>query len=150
MSPVYTSLLEHLERTGIVYQADAEREVASATFTCETGSYQVITRVNDDDRLFQVFGICPITVPDGSRLDVAHALTRANWGMKVGKFEMDLDEGRLHFHIANVIDGEQVSDGLFGRLIAITLAMLERYVPAILSVVYGNELPANAIRRVEN
>lgn len=150
MSPVYTSLLEHLERTGIVYQADADREVASATFTCETGAYQVIARVNEEDRLFQVFGICPITIPQGSRLDVCHAITRANWGLKVGKFELDMDEGRLHFHIANVVDGDQVSDGLFGRLIAITLAMLDRYIPAILSVVYGNEPPASAVQRVEN
>ena len=150
MSPVYTSLLEHLERTGIVYQADADREVASATFTCETGAYQVIARVNEEDRLFQVFGICPITIPQGSRLDVCHAITRANWGLKVGKFELDMDEGRLHFHIANVVDGDQVSDCLFGRLIAITLAMLDRYIPAILSVVYGNEPPASAVQRVEN
>ena len=31
----------------------------------------------------------------------------------------------------------------------LTVAMLDTYLPAVLSVVYGNELPADAVRCVE-
>lgn len=148
MSPRFASLLEHLDRNGLVYQSDAERQIAAATFGCDTGAYQVLAKV-DDDQLLQVFGSAPVVVPEGARNDVCRAITRANCGLKVGKFELDLDSGRLHFHIANVTDGERLSDQLVSRLIATTLAMLDRYMPAILSVIYGNENADAAIRRAE-
>jgi hypothetical protein len=39
--------------------------------------------------------------------------------------------------------------GVIDRLIAVTMAMLDMYLPAVLSVIYGNELPKDAIRCVE-
>ena len=41
--------------------------------------------------------------------------------------------------------GEEVID----RLIGTTIAMLDLYVPALLSVIYGNEDPKDAIAQVE-
>ena len=34
-------------------------------------------------------------------------------------------------------------------MLGTTMAMLDLYLPAILSVIYGNELPGDAIRHVE-
>ena len=43
----------------------------------------------------------------------------------------------------------QFADGVIDRLITATMAMLDMYLPAVLSVIYGNELPKDAIRSVE-
>jgi hypothetical protein len=52
--------------------------------------------------------------------------------------------------VANhILENGSLSDEVIHRLIGTTLAMLDRYVPAFLSVIYGNELPKDAIGQVE-
>lgn len=42
-----------------------------------------------------------------------------------------------------------LGSSVIDRLISSTMAMLDMYIPAVLSVIYGNELPKDAIRCVE-
>lgn len=149
MSTGFSSVIDHFDRNGLVYRSDADLEVISAGFSGKAGAYQILVKVDDQDNLVQVFGTVPLAVPEGSRNDICQTLTRANYGLRVGRFEFDLDDGQIHFHVTNVMDGHELSDKLVGRLIGTTLAMLDRYMPAILGVIYGNELPVDAIRRVE-
>ena len=51
-------------------------------------------------------------------------------------------------HAPRARDGAN-GDGVIDRLITVTMAMLDMYLPAVLSVIYGNELPKDAIRCVE-
>ena len=149
MSPAYENLLDHMETHELRYQADAEREAVTAMFGGDSGAYMVVAHIDEDGDLFQINGMPAVCVPKGARHDIAEAVARANWGLKVGKFELDVDRGILHFHASNVIDGEAISDLLIGRLFATTLAMLDRYVPAFMSVIYANDPPDDAVRNAE-
>jgi hypothetical protein len=42
-----------------------------------------------------------------------------------------------------------LEDDVIGRLMGTTVAMLDTYLPAVLSVIYGNETPQDAIRCAE-
>ena len=76
-------------------------------------------------------------------------LVRANYGLKVGKFEMDYDDGEIRVHVAHVLTEGELDDAVIARLFGTGMALLDRYLPAVLSVIYGNELPRDAIRSVE-
>jgi hypothetical protein len=76
-------------------------------------------------------------------------VARANYGLRVGKFEFDVDQGEVRFQASQVLTDDGVGDGVIDRLIGTTMSMLDMYLPAVLSVIYGNELPKDAIRCVE-
>ena len=90
MSVAYERLIQHLEEHEFRYHAEYERELIVANFGGKSGSYRLIARVVAEDQLFIVVGMAPIRVPEGSRSDVAEAIARANYGLAVGKFELDL------------------------------------------------------------
>ena len=94
-------------------------------------------------------GYAPISIPEGSRPAVAETITRANHRLCNGKFELDLDDGRLRFSICQVLSGAGPDHDMIERLLRLPPIMLDLYLPAVLSVIYGNELPKDAIRCVE-
>jgi len=149
MYAAYEKLCEHLTNQNIGYWSRNEDLSICADFRGEVGTYRLVARVDPEDNLFQVFGYSPVRVPKGSRPAIAEAVTRANCGLKVGKFEMDFDEGELRFQASQILLDENLDDDTIRRLMGTTMAMLNTYLPAILSIIYGNELPQDAVRHVE-
>jgi hypothetical protein len=149
MNAAYEKLIQHLDNHNIGYWSRSEDSSICADFRGEVGTYRVFARIDADDSLFQVFGYSPVRVPKGSRPAVAETVVRVNHCLKVGKFEMDYDEGELRFHAAQILPDDNLEDETIQRLMGTTMAMLNTYLPAFLSVVYGNELPKDAVRHAE-
>ena len=149
MNTAYEQLIRHLDERDIRYLTNTDNFSICADFREDVGVYRVVASVNPDDGLFQVFGHSPVRVPAGSRPAIAETITRANYGLKVGKFEMDFDDGDLRFQAAQILPSDSLDDETIRRLIGTAIVMLNTYLPAILSVIYGNEAPKDAIRCVE-
>jgi hypothetical protein len=149
MNAAYEKLIQHLDNQNIGYWSRSEDRSICTEFRGEVGTYRIFAQVDADDSLFQVFGYSPVRVPIGSRPAIAEAVVRANYGLKVGKFEMDFDEGELRFQASQVLVDDDLADATIHRLIGTTMAMLNTYLPAVLSVIYGNELPKDAVMQAE-
>ncbi len=149
MNAAYEKLCEHLTSRNIGFWTHDENLSICADFRGEVGTYRIFAFVEADDHLFQVFGHLPVRVPVGARPSIAEAMVRINYGLKVGKFEMDFDEGDVRYQAAQILPDDELDDATIERLIGTTISMLNRYLPAIMSVIYGNELPTDAVRSVE-
>jgi len=149
MTAAYERLVQHLDEHHVRYEAHAEVGVICANFHGEVGAYRVVASVDPEADLFEVFSCAPIRVPIGARPSIAEALMRANYGLKIGKLEMDFDDGEIRFHVAQMLNDGLLHEAVIGRSLGMAIAMLDRYLPAILSVVYGNELPQDAVRSAE-
>jgi hypothetical protein len=149
MNAAYEKLIHHLDEHNVRYLMGDDNRSICADFRGEVGTYRIFATVDPDDGLFQVFGNSPVYVPEGCRPAIAETVTRANYGLKVGKFEMDFGDGELRFHASQLLPDDTLEDETIERLIGTTMAMLNMYLPAILSVIYGNELPKDAIGCVE-
>ncbi|MCU0960783.1 MAG: YbjN domain-containing protein [Pirellulaceae bacterium] len=149
MNAAFDKLIEHLDQRQVRYLMNAELRSICADFSGSVGTYRVIAVVEADGTLFQVLGALPISIPEGARPSIAETIARANFGLRMGKFEMDVDNGELRFSVSQFLTDRGLEDEVIGHMMGLTLAMLDTYLPAILSVVYGNELPKDAIRCVE-
>ncbi|MDD4269165.1 MAG: YbjN domain-containing protein [Pirellulales bacterium] len=149
MNAAYERLMQHLDDREVHYLADGENRSICADFRGEVGTYRMIAAVDDQAELFQVFGCPPLRVPEGARPAVAETIVRANYRLNVGKFEMDFDQGELRFQASQILTDDRLEDSVIDRLMGTTLSLLDVYLPAILSVIYGNELPEDAIRCAE-
>jgi hypothetical protein len=149
MNAAYEKLIQHLDEREVRYLTNGESRSICADFRCEVGTYRIIAAVDAESDLFQVFGYSPVRVPEGARSAVAETIARANYGLKVGKFEMDVDSGELRFQAAQILTEDCLEETVIDRLMGTTMSMLDMYLPAVLSVIYGNELPKDAIRCAE-
>jgi hypothetical protein len=148
MTAAYEELIHLLDEREIGYSTSEDQAIRT-DLRGEVAVYRIVARVEAEAELFQVFGYSPLRIPEGCRLAIAEAVTRANYGLRIGKFELDLDDGELRFQAAQILVYESVGEEVIDRMIGTAISMLDMYLPSFLSVIYANELPQDAIRRVE-
>lgn len=89
------------------------------------------------------------TVPDARRLEAAEYLHRINYGLLLGNFEMDYDEGEVRFRTSLMAEGSLTHEVL-DRYIQMPTAMLDRYAPGLAAIVADGEIAGEALRRVQD
>lgn len=149
MNAAFEKLIQHLDARDLRYRADNDAGSICVDFRGDVGTYRVIAAVDADGEMFEVFGCAPVRVPAGARPSVAETVVRANYGLRLGKLEMGYDDGEIRFQLAHALTNGVLDDGVIARSFGAAIVMLDRYLPAVLSVIYGNELPADAVRAAE-
>ncbi len=105
-------------------------------------------RENPHTMLFLTY--LPMKINEDKRAEVAEFLTRANYGLHVGNFEMDMEDGEVRYKTTGVTDEKTMpSLDVIRRLTYIGFSMFDRYVPSLLSIVYGEKTPLEAIAEAE-
>jgi hypothetical protein len=120
-----------------------------ANFSGKNGHLNCFAQTNEEQFIFFFYSICPVNVPPERRLAVAEFLTRANYGLKVGNFEMDIDDGEVRFKTSIDVEKTELNRELVSNLVYANVWTMDRYLPGILTVTYGSETPLVAIQKIE-
>jgi hypothetical protein len=105
---------------------------------------------DEETAQFIFYSVCPVNVPENKRLSVAEFITRANYGLLIGNFELDLVDGEVRFKTSIDVKDDRLSSALFQPLVYTNVVMMDRYLPGIMAVIYGGVSPENAIAQIEN
>lgn len=93
----------------------------------------------------------PLRIPEGARRMMAEATCRMNWGLKFGRFELDFRDGELRFHDSRWIGALQQPDPeVIQTMLMCAMSTADRYLPAVNAIVYANDAPEDAVKRVES
>ncbi|NTU83666.1 MAG: YbjN domain-containing protein [Chloroflexales bacterium] len=90
----------------------------------------------------------PARVPAERRAAAAEYLCRASYGLYVGSLELDMDSGVARARCGLDFEGEPLSPRLIRNALAITVHLMETYLPGLIMVVDGAE-PRAAISAIE-
>lgn len=131
------------------YQVDDERPVISAGFTGNSGEWRVFL-VATEDGVVIVDSVLSQLIPEERRVEVAHLLTLANFGMRVGGFQFDFSDGEVRFHSGIDLEGTHLTELMFKNLLFTNLATMDRHFHAIMSVTYGNVAGLSAYEELQN
>ncbi|MEM6989393.1 MAG: YbjN domain-containing protein [Myxococcota bacterium] len=88
-------------------------------------------------------------VPKKRRDAVMRFVTRANYGMHVGNFELDLDDGEVRFKTSIDVEGVELTTQLCRNLVDMNLAVMGRYFEGLREVAAGNGNPEEIIAEIE-
>jgi hypothetical protein len=88
-------------------------------------------------------------IPEEHRPAVGSFVHRATFGMVLGNFEFDLDDGDLRFKTSIDVEGDRLSETLLDHLILANIAAFGRYLPGVDAVLDGAD-PAAAVADVED
>lgn len=150
MSRIYDGLLEHLNQCEFRYERDDDRETVRFALTGKNGQYQVhiVTRENTDRIL--IYTIVPLRISEEQRPGCAELIARANYGLQIGNFELDMDDGEVRYKTSADFEGlEEIPLSLFRPLLGANIATMDRYFPALCAYQFGGKTPEEAVRMVE-
>lgn len=128
------------------HDADTEKGYFSMGCRIKEASVRVIIDVfeSDDWRRLLTFSTYPVMVPEHRRSAVVEALTRINYQLVYGNFEMDLADGEVRFR--TVVEAEKdLDDAMIDRVLNANLSAVDRYFAALMTITYGNASPDTVI-----
>jgi hypothetical protein len=118
-------------------------------FQGTNGKWNCYARARSEQNQFVFYSICPVNAPENKLLAIAEFITRANSGMIIGNFELDFNDGEISYKTSIDVEGDRLSFALIQRVVYANVAMMDEYLPGIMSVIYSNVAPADAIAQIE-
>ena len=124
--------------------------VLQMTFRGENGQWMCFAQAREELRQFIFYSVCPVTIGADKRLAIAEFITRANYGLIIGNFELDFEDGELRYKPSLDVEAADLTPGLIRPVVYANVITMDRYLPGALAILYGNTLPEEAITRAEN
>jgi len=123
--------------------------ILQMSFQGKNGKWTCYAQSREDQFLFFFYSVCPVNVPDEKRELMAEFITRANYGLKIGNFEMDFSDGELRYKTSLDVENDRLTAALISNLVYANVWTMDRYLPGILSLLYSEVSAVEAVERVE-
>ena len=114
------------------------------------GRFPCQAEINEAHNIFYFYSYFPVNVPSGKQAVVAELITRANYGMRVGNFEMDYEDGEVRFKTSIDVENNEFTQALVSNHVYTNVWTMDRYLPALFAVIYANISAIEALEKVEN
>ena len=139
MTKHLNSIREYCDSQNWNYSLDEEKGYLTMRMSLKAVDACTIHVQTRDEDGFTVYTVFPVKAPEEKRGAVAAFLTRANYGLILGSFELDFDDGEIRFKVT-AICGEQVLS---------PAVMVDRYGEGLLKVLYGDADPIKMVDAIE-
>jgi hypothetical protein len=143
--PIVRSALDAMEWS----YTESERDGLVCEMAGEHAVYSFLFRVDEKLEIVCCYARVGFRVPSEKRLQVCEVLTRANYGLRVGNFEMDMEDGEIRYKASVDMEGGVLGETMVQNLVRASVAGFDRYYPAVMRVVYAGTSPAEAVGDAE-
>lgn len=117
--------------------------------TGDYGELRCEARIRLEQEQLAFYIYLGVNAPEDRRPAAAEFLTRANYGLPLGNFEMDLGDGEVRFKSSLSFAGEPLTDNLIRNTVYPASSVATKYFPGLLKVIFGNVNPADIITEIE-
>ena len=132
------------------YEYDDARKLirTGVSLNCKLQSVKIIIHFNEGG--YTTLATAPMKADEQYRASVAEYITRANYGLKNGNFEMDFSDGELRYKVytnykgLNMLSKEVILDSIM-----IPPLMFERYGDGLAALLFGFSDAKTEIEKVE-
>lgn len=131
------------------YERDDDPELLHFGFSGENASYRAIALANEDNRVIIFTLAAPTNVPEARRAAMAEFLARANWGLRLGNFEMDMSDGEFRYRVSACFTETEPATALIREMLGTALVTFDRYYPGIMAVCFADQNPEHAVASIE-
>ena len=145
---ILSTIIQYYEEDNITFR-QSDDFCVQAGFRGQNGNYDLYAQAHEEQQRALFVSIFPTKVPEAKRLDVAEFLTRANYGLILGNFEMDLKDGKVRYKTSVDLEDGHLTVKMVNRLVMTNLSMMDKYLPGLMSVVYAGASPIAALAQVE-
>lgn len=126
-----------------------DRYIYRLGFSGKNGSLACYAQIRPELEQFLFFAMIPVKAPPERRPAVAEFITRANYGLRIGNFEMDLNDGEVRYKSSLDFEGVELTPRLIRNAIYPAVQTADRYLPGLMKVIYQAAAPQTAVAEIE-
>jgi hypothetical protein len=147
--PIFQTVVKFFDDDGWPYEQIEDEEILRLEYEGENGKWRCYANVVEDRQRFLFLSSLANYVPKLMRLEASEYLTRANFGMEVGNFEMDFSDGTVRYRTSVDVEGGELTPVMIKNLVYVNIAVMDQYLPGLAKVVKDGLEPEKAIAEVE-
>ncbi len=149
MSTILSQLVRFFEDDGWAFEQISDLPALRTGFSGENGKWTCYAHAREEVHQFVFYSLLPVNTPQDKLDAMAEFMTRANYGMIVGNFELNYEDGEVRYKTSIDIGEGDLSLLLVKQLIYPNVATMDLYLPGLMAVIYSNTSAADAIAKVE-
>jgi hypothetical protein len=146
---IFVELINFFKQNEWSFSQIENQPILQVSFQGANGKWNCYARAREKQQQVVFYSIFPVNAPENKRLVVAEFITRANSGTIIGNFELDFTDGEIRYKTSIDIEGDRLSFALIKNLVYANVSMMDEYLPGIMSVIYGDVEPQQAIAQIE-
>jgi hypothetical protein len=119
----------------------------STRHTGKATSWVCVGKTDEADRSFVFYSVSPIKAPKESYPAIAELLSRINYSLHSGNFELGYFDGDIRFRTSVEVGADSLGHAMIDRVVYNNVVAMDLYLPAILAVVAEDAKPLDAIAK---
>lgn len=147
--PLFRTIKQFFEDDDWHPQRVEGQEAVTMGFTGQNGSWRCMAIAFQEQDQVVFFCVLDTKVPLEKRRIAAEYLTRANYGLRIGNFEMDFEDGEVRCKTSVDVEGGTLTPQMVKSLSYCCCMLMDRYLPGLMKVAFGEVMPEAAIREIE-
>jgi len=149
MSSIFTNLRRFLDDDDWRYRVVEDNAIIKFSVQGESADFECFADVKEERNICLLYIIAPNRVPQHRRLAAAEFLVRANYGLILGCFELDMEDGELRYRCGVDVEDSELSLAMAKNMIYTAISTMDRYYQGLMAVAYGDIDPKVAIAKSE-
>jgi hypothetical protein len=149
MKPILQIIKTHLTEHEVDSYSLNDESILGASITLTHLALPLFFTSDDEGESISISGRLPNRVPLDRRPSVAEFLGRINWGLNRGRFLMDHRDGELCFQIDIDAHNGELNLPRLAQFILLCLQTVDGFYPALMSVLYRDAHPEQAVEQGE-
>ncbi|MAU13272.1 MAG: hypothetical protein CL607_25870 [Anaerolineaceae bacterium] len=146
---IFNLMIEFFEEDDWDFQWLDGMSVLSMGFSGNNGNWTCYAQARESQHQFVFYSVLPVNVPDEKRQAISEFIARANYGMIIGNFELDYDDGEVRYKTSIDVEGASLSHPLLRQVVYTNVLVMDRYMPGLMKVIFSDQPPANVIDEIE-
>jgi hypothetical protein len=131
------------------YSQIEDKTILRTAFSTDKERWNCFAQALEERYQFVFYSVCLVNAPEEKLPEMAEFITRANYGMIMGNFEMDYSDGEIRYKTSIDVEDDELSFALIKQMVYANVLTMKRYLPGIMSVLYGDVAAADAIAEIE-
>jgi|GEM_PF-710927 len=149
-SPSFQALIDYIESKNFNHTPYPEEKRVTLSMSGKNANFRFTARITNEDDYLQVTANYPFNVREEKlRSSTAELITRANYCMPLGKFEMDMEDGEVRFHLTHVIGELGLTSEMIEKHFMTAYFTMDRYFPAFMQHIHAGYTPEDAVFHAE-
>ncbi len=125
------------------------RTVYKTAFEGKNGQFTCYAQERTEQEQFVFYSIFPVRTPDNKMSEITEFITRANYGMIIGNFEVDFSDGEIRYKTSVDVEDVEFNEPLVRHMVYANVLTMDKYFPGLMRVLYAGIDPVDAIAEVE-
>ena len=142
-SSLFELIAGYMAVAGLHFESESEGGLIVAKIGGEHGNWHTYIQITEDadDRKVVIHAQLPARIPESNRLKVAELLTRFNYDLVLGNFELGFDDGEVLFKTAADVADGQLTQAMFERMYLLNCRVMNAHYGQIWRAAFGEIAP---------